>query len=110
MISECLNAACRRPLDYLRAGRIVRTQYRDGTRLKMEHFWLCGECSQFFDFLVFSDGPAVAISCGRYSQRFVRTEQAVFITSKEQAKECVCSTAVITQTWHGDSDQSLAGG
>ncbi len=110
MILECLNSACRRPLYYLRAGRIVRTQYQEGTRLKLEHFWLCGDCSQFFDFRVFSDGPAVAIRCGKYSQRFVRTEQAAVITSKEEVKECVNLTTVITQGWHRDSDHSLSGG
>lgn len=77
MISECLNAACRKPLDYLRAGRIVRTQYQESTHLILEHFWLCGDCSQLFDFIVFSDKPAVAVRCGRYEQRFVRTEQAL---------------------------------
>jgi hypothetical protein len=108
MISDCLNAACRRPLYYLRGGRIMRTQYQEGTRLKLEHFWLCGDCSQFFDFRVFSDRPAVAIRYARYSQRFVRTEQVVVVTSKEQAKECVSSSAVITQGWQWDSDQALS--
>ena len=56
MISQCLNPACRKDLHYLRNGRVIRTTHRDGTDVLVEHFWLCGECHQDYDFLFAKDG------------------------------------------------------
>ena len=56
MISECLNPACHKELRYLRSGRVVRTTRRIGTEIKVEHFWLCGECHADYDFLFAKDG------------------------------------------------------
>ena len=102
LISQCLNSECRRPLDYLRGGRIVRTEYLVGMCLKLEHFWLCDDCSQCYDFCVFADRPAVAIRCERNSQRFVRTEEAAFLSRGQQPKEGVGSSTVVTQPWDGN--------
>ncbi|HVJ06874.1 MAG TPA: hypothetical protein VM554_00670 [Acidisarcina sp.] len=55
MISNCANPKCSKPLLYLREGRIFvfdmpvpqsagTTSGRGAYRL--EHFWLCGECSK----------------------------------------------------------------
>jgi LSD1 subclass zinc finger protein len=76
MLLECLNAACRTPLVYLRGGRIVRAQYRSGAILKLEHFWLCEVCSRVYNFRIFSDRPAIAIYSGPHRQRYVTAEQA----------------------------------
>jgi hypothetical protein len=86
LISQCLNSECGRPLQYLRGGRIVRTEYRVGIPTKLEHFWLCGDCSQYFDFCVFVDRPAVAIRREENGQRFVRTEEAAFLSSRQAAE------------------------
>jgi hypothetical protein len=53
MVSNCANPKCGKPLHYLRDGRVfvfdsVKTQ-GDGTGKpirSLEHFWLCGECSE----------------------------------------------------------------
>jgi hypothetical protein len=47
MVSQCANPECRRELVYLRDGKIYRfvlATNAGGKRL--EHFWLCGECSK----------------------------------------------------------------
>jgi hypothetical protein len=56
MISECMNPGCRKELHYLRNGRVIRTTRRDGVEVKVEHFWLCGECHLDYDFLFLKDG------------------------------------------------------
>jgi hypothetical protein len=54
MLTECFNPACRRELDYLRNGRVIRTI---GTAtMSVEHYWLCGTCYRRFDFEFKSDG------------------------------------------------------
>jgi hypothetical protein len=56
MISQCMNPACRKELRYLRSGRVVRTTHRIGTQVRVEHFWLCGDCLLTLDFLFAKDG------------------------------------------------------
>ena len=68
MVSKCANPACSTPFHYLREGKIFRVEveaapasdkvagangnsspFLVGQRkptLKLEHFWLCGPCSQ----------------------------------------------------------------
>jgi hypothetical protein len=53
MVSHCANPKCAKPLHYLREGRIFvfdvsgKDVDRNGKRTRrMEHFWLCGTCSQ----------------------------------------------------------------
>ncbi|MFT4113831.1 hypothetical protein [Silvibacterium sp.] len=53
MLNSCANPECAKPLHYLREGRIfvfdaVRTAgQEDGLKAhRMEHYWLCGDCSQ----------------------------------------------------------------
>ena len=61
MLTECFNPACRRNLDYLRSGRVVRTvRTTDGSK-SVEHYWLCGSCYGNFDFDFKPDG-SVAVS------------------------------------------------
>jgi hypothetical protein len=55
MLSECLNPECRKELHYLRDGKVVRVVRQEEERIRVEHFWLCGDCHLYYDFH-FSDG------------------------------------------------------
>lgn len=53
MVSNCANPKCGKPLHYLREGRIFVFEVPMGgvdpsgkRARRLEHFWLCGECSQ----------------------------------------------------------------
>ncbi|HWF67386.1 MAG TPA: hypothetical protein VN670_08775 [Acidobacteriaceae bacterium] len=49
MVNNCANPKCAKPLHYLREGRIFVFDAESGgdARIhRMEHFWLCGVCSQ----------------------------------------------------------------
>ncbi len=56
MVSNCANPQCAKPLHYLREGRIfvfeVESRTKEGADHPfihcLEHFWLCGQCSQHF--------------------------------------------------------------
>ena len=57
MLTECFNPACRKKLDYLRNGRVVRMIRTTSTPAKsVEHYWLCGSCYGKFDFEFKPDG------------------------------------------------------
>lgn len=54
MVNQCANPECGKPLHYLREGRVYvfdvtrfAASVADRTR-RMEHFWLCGSCSELF--------------------------------------------------------------
>jgi hypothetical protein len=59
MIDRCFNPNCRRPLHYLRDGRVVRVTKSAGSQ-QIEHFWLCGPCYEEYDF-VFPAGGEISI-------------------------------------------------
>lgn len=54
MLYQCFNPECRKPLHYLRDGRVfvfgvqesADGEHGEGSRL--EHYWLCGPCAQKF--------------------------------------------------------------
>lgn len=50
MVKHCANPNCCKPLHYLREGRIFVFDTKDndgnGSIRQLEHFWLCGACSQ----------------------------------------------------------------
>ena len=53
MVSHCANPKCAKPLHYLRDGRIFVFDVAAGEATaqgkgphRMEHYWLCGSCSQ----------------------------------------------------------------
>jgi hypothetical protein len=50
MVSNCANPGCRKPLHYLREGRVFLFNGAPGRGNKgqppLEHYWLCGECAQ----------------------------------------------------------------
>ena len=50
MLTECFNPACRKKLDYLRDGRVIRTVRASTPAMSLEHYWLCGSCYEKFDF------------------------------------------------------------
>lgn len=56
MISQCMNPDCRKDLHYLRDGRVVRVVQRVEKRVRLEHFWLCGECHLDLDFCFSGEG------------------------------------------------------
>jgi hypothetical protein len=56
MLTECFNPACRKKLQYLRNGRVIRTILTSGSTLSVEHYWLCGACYGKFDFEFKPDG------------------------------------------------------
>lgn len=56
MIERCFNPACRRKLDYLRDGRVVRVIRGKDENLSVEHYWLCGRCYATHDFEFLVDG------------------------------------------------------
>lgn len=56
MIDRCFNPACRRRLQYLRDGRVVRVIRGDNEGMSVEHFWLCGPCYHTHDFELVADG------------------------------------------------------
>ena len=55
MITKCFNPACQTPFDH-RAGRLVRFSRKTSNnnyeecRQYIEHFWLCGTCTDLFIF------------------------------------------------------------
>jgi hypothetical protein len=56
MVDVCYNPECMKELRYLRDGRIVRIVHGDGDEARLEHFWLCGPCSDAYEFVFEPDG------------------------------------------------------
>jgi hypothetical protein len=56
MLTNCANPKCAKPLHYLREGRIFVFNVQDSSvktsgekqSHHLEHYWLCGACSQMF--------------------------------------------------------------
>ena len=52
MVNHCANPECSKPLHYLREGEIFafevfeKTSSNSASTRRVEHYWLCGECSQ----------------------------------------------------------------
>ena len=47
MLSKCANPDCPKTLRYLREGKVFRIESAGKkTPRKVEHFWLCGDCSR----------------------------------------------------------------
>jgi hypothetical protein len=65
MISKCFNPACQTPFDY-RAGRLVRFSRKSANHNHeesyqvIEHFWLCGSCTDVYSF-EFEEGMPVGL-------------------------------------------------
>jgi hypothetical protein len=68
MVNHCANPQCCKPLHYLREGRVYvfdvtgpATGTNDRAARRMEHFWLCGGCSESY-FLEQVEDRSVRIS------------------------------------------------
>jgi hypothetical protein len=55
MVNHCANPQCCKPLHYLREGRVYvfdvtrsAAGNSERTARRMEHFWLCGVCSETY--------------------------------------------------------------
>jgi hypothetical protein len=66
MVSSCANPGCRRPLHYLREGRVFlfdASPGNDGRGRKrprpLEHYWLCGNCAQIMTLMRGDEGVHV---------------------------------------------------
>jgi hypothetical protein len=70
MVNNCANPKCGKPLHYLRDGRVFIFDVPDkispnGKRTRrIEHFWLCGACSQTLAMKQSSDGIQVVVRPG----------------------------------------------
>src|ERR1700722_8405028 len=56
MIDRCFNPLCRRTLQYLRDGRVVRVIRGKDADISVEHYWLCGACYEDHNFAFSPDG------------------------------------------------------
>jgi hypothetical protein len=81
MITQCMNPACRKELHYLRSGRVIRTTSRIGSTVKVEHFWLCGECHVGYDFLFSKDGGVSLVSRPKFVLAQTKTELDLLLVS-----------------------------
>jgi hypothetical protein len=60
MIDKCFNPSCNKQMRYLRDGRVVRLIRREGDRTLVQHYWLCGNCYDSYDF-AFPPGGEVVV-------------------------------------------------
>lgn len=84
MVSNCANPKCGKPLHYLREGQIfvfditVSVPGDSGKRLRrMEHYWLCGVCSQTMAMQQTPDGIRVVARAGPRFREMPRNESAI---------------------------------
>jgi hypothetical protein len=84
MVDTCANPGCARPLKYLRDGRIyifdVGSASGDpgGKRMRhLEHYWLCGLCSQTLILVQASNGIRIAPRPARIAEEFDSLESAL---------------------------------
>jgi hypothetical protein len=66
MVSQCANPDCRRELHYLRDGKIYQfvVSRRTGDK-RLEHFWLCGECSKTMILICMDQSEVKIVGKGR---------------------------------------------
>jgi hypothetical protein len=84
MVSHCANPKCAKPLHYLREGRIfvfdVAAGEPDGRgkrSRRMEHYWLCGVCSQTLAMQQSPDGVRVVARVRSRVQEFSSARTAM---------------------------------
>lgn len=85
MISECVNPICRKKLEYLRAGKVVRVVRENGPKVEIEHFWLCGDCRKSHDLRLLPNGTVAlslhAVSSSIASAKVMRWLQRTELTA-----------------------------
>jgi hypothetical protein len=71
MLEKCSNPDCDLPFDY-REGRLIRFSPTDtkspGQYRCVEHFWLCGKCSERYVF-AYEPGAGIKIMVGPVAKR-----------------------------------------
>jgi hypothetical protein len=73
MIDSCFNSKCHKPLMYLREGRVIRVVHGNSDKLRIEHYWLCGDCYEKYDFHFQEDD---SVSLGPRFHEFIHLESA----------------------------------
>lgn len=54
MLSHCANPNCKKPLHYLREGKVFLFSRKNSPKQNskpfqlLEHYWLCGECARLW--------------------------------------------------------------
>ncbi len=85
MISECFNPICRKKLEYLRTGKVVRVVRENGPKVEIEHFWLCGDCRKSHDLRLLPNGTvalsAHTVTPSRSSSRALQWLQSTEMTA-----------------------------
>jgi len=81
MVSHCANPKCAKPLHYLREGRIFAFEMPSGKAdekrvRRVEHYWLCGVCSQSLAMEQSADGVRLVSRRARLEE-FVLTPTAM---------------------------------
>lgn len=75
MVNNCANPACKRPLHYLREGKVFLFAQKESTSngekvpQRLEHFWLCGECAKFWTLAMGNDRSVQVIAAARHGRR-----------------------------------------
>jgi hypothetical protein len=59
VVDHCFNPACKKELRYLRDGRVVRIVHGTGEDTRVEHYWLCGKCSESYEFVFSREGAVM---------------------------------------------------
>jgi len=59
MINKCFNPDCEKQLRYLRDGRVVRVIRRETDKTIVQHYWLCGDCYDAYDFAFPPSGEVI---------------------------------------------------
>ena len=59
MIDKCFNPTCGKQMRYLRDGRVVRVIRREDDETLVQHYWLCGDCYDAYDFAFPPSGGVV---------------------------------------------------
>lgn len=75
MVNNCANPACKKPLHYLREGKVFLFSQKETTSnggkvpQRLEHFWLCGECAKFWTLVMDNDRSVQVIAGARRERR-----------------------------------------
>jgi hypothetical protein len=83
MVNNCANPECAKPLHYLREGRIFVfdiTGKTDGAPRRLEHYWLCGPCSERF-MIEREAGSGIRLVPRRVGPALVRNPEVMALAS-----------------------------
>lgn len=75
MVNNCANPACKKPLHYLREGKVFLFSQKETTKngekipQRLEHFWLCGECAKLWTLVMGNDKSVEVIAATRRGRR-----------------------------------------